>query len=224
MDSVTATENTLYHLDADMPIRENTAADDEADLQASGPMWHVLKTYASRLDARMDPAGFVDPPSDYTPPGRFGRRMTSGGRAPRSNLAEQRRPLAAADNPVDQDDPEDPRSDRAQHEESYLELRDYDQPGVSQPGLTQTSQLSAPSSAPSSALSSGIPTASFDSGLSDQLSTKSDGTVSFPELEITSTAYLDSPSRDLQLHSFGVMSSIEDIHTFQRTETENCEG
>ena len=54
-----ATESTLYHLDGVMPIRENTAADDdEADLQASGHMWHVLKTHASKLDTRMDPEEF----------------------------------------------------------------------------------------------------------------------------------------------------------------------
>jgi len=236
-----------------MPIRQNNAADDEADLHATGPMSYVLKTFASRLldTNREDAEELVDPPSDYTPPGRYRQRMriTTGGRAPRRSFAEQRRQRAADNDPIDQDDPEDPRSNRAQHEESYLELHDYDLPSVVQDPLSSiTSSLPSIPSAPAqlssgssilnalgqlpsgsalssgSAPSSGIPSIPnvpaqlpFGSSILNAPgklpsgSALSSGTVSLPELEIYSTTYLDSSP-------LGVFSSVEDAHTFQRTE------
>ena len=61
------------------------------------------------------------------PPKRQRQRITTGGRAPRRLTVAQeaiyKAEQAAADAQVDEDDPEDPRSDRFKHEQGRQEIR-----------------------------------------------------------------------------------------------------
>jgi hypothetical protein len=112
LTSITQKEESIYEPNGALPVRPNKAADDLVDQNAIKSLDELKKLNALRDMMDDHYGGLVGPPSDY-PHRRQTMRITTGGK---DHMKEhQRQHGAAQDAKID----DDPRSDRAQHEDSY---------------------------------------------------------------------------------------------------------